>query len=287
MAALLIIGEPLLKYPSFLNSQEIVFFPSLFASESCLHHIGKLSHGAVSLGQQVAFWWSIYSQIQSKKKNYSPELFTDRGIVADSFCDAIVVQTHQREFDSLFYRMFGEYPSSSLQYSCRYKYGLILYHSMAYKRKGKCASQMVCVEANSNCVDSIQSYGEIVYFFSFGNQAFFLFKQWQRSKKLFSSLIRPMKSIPKWSTYIDKYYPVVRSSDWRMKIFPCSAIICKCILLPIDKEFSVCTPLELETEHDWTWRNLLLSEISRLVLDRSSRSQSVKLNQVNMFFFPL
>lgn len=198
----------------------------------------------------MAFWWSIYGQIKSKKMNYSPELFTDHGIVADSFCDGMVLQTHQREFNSLFYRMFGEYPSSSLQYGCRYRHGLILYHSLSYKRKGKCASHMACVETNSKCVDVFRSYGEIVYFFSVGTQSFFLFKQYQRSKNLFSSLIRPMTSIPKWSTYIDKYYPVARSSDWKMKIYPSSAIICKCILLPLDKEFSVCTPLELETEHD-------------------------------------
>jgi hypothetical protein len=225
-------------------------FLSLFASESCLHHIGKLAHGVVSLGQQVAFWWSVYSQMQSKKMKYSPKLFNVREIITDSFCDATVVQTHTNQFDLLFYRNFGKQPPSSLRYACRYKCGLILYHSLSYRRKGKCASHIVCIELKWKSINSRQVYGEIIFFFSVENQPFCLFKQYKRSRNMFSSLIEPTKNIPKWSTYIDKYYSVVCSNDWNLKIYPCSTIVCKCILVPLDDTFSVSSPLELEIEHD-------------------------------------
>jgi hypothetical protein len=59
-----------------------------------------------------------------------------------------------------------------------------------------------------------------------------------------------MEEIPNWTMYIDKYYPIVRRSSPNLVIYPCSFIQSKCIFFPLDEEFSACTPIELETEHD-------------------------------------
>ncbi|CAF2631988.1 unnamed protein product [Rotaria sp. Silwood2] len=73
-------------------------YHSLFASESCLQHFAKLAHGSIALGEQISFWWSVFSQIQSKQVQYGPTLFTNEYLIDDTFFDFNMMQNYQQEF---------------------------------------------------------------------------------------------------------------------------------------------------------------------------------------------
>ena len=70
------------------------------------------------------------------------------------------------------------------------------------------------------------------------------------STKHFSSLLRSSQETPKWDTYLDKYYSIVCPSMCSIVICPCSFIVSKCLIFPYDEKYSICTPIELELEHD-------------------------------------
>jgi hypothetical protein len=42
---------------------------SLFSTENYLHHLNKLAHGTVALGQQMTFWHTIDRCLQAKETN--------------------------------------------------------------------------------------------------------------------------------------------------------------------------------------------------------------------------
>ncbi|CAF4123302.1 unnamed protein product, partial [Rotaria sp. Silwood2] len=95
----------------------------LFASESCLQYIAKYAHGAVALGQQISFWWSVFSQIQSKQVQYSPQLLINEQLIDDNFLDWKIKDSYQQEFQLIYSQMFGEFPDASVKYYSRYQRG--------------------------------------------------------------------------------------------------------------------------------------------------------------------
>jgi hypothetical protein len=181
---------------------------------------------------------------------YCPTLLTNEQLIDDAFFDFNMMKDYQQEFDLIYRQTFGTFPHLSFKYYCRYERGLSLYHSLLYKRRNKCASYNVCVKADNDHTHSVLYYGQILFFFCIENEPFFFLKRFINSRNKFSSLVKPMEEIPNWTMYIDKYYPIVRRSSPNLVIYPCSFIQSKCIFFPLDEEFSACTPIELETEHD-------------------------------------
>jgi hypothetical protein len=222
----------------------------LFASESCLHEFEKLAHGSTLLCEQISFWWCIFRQIGSKEVRYSSKLFTDEQLMVDNFFDYHSLNIYRQEFDLVFDQMFGEFPSLSCKYYSRYKRGLIIYHSISYNRRQNSNSYNVCIIDESNPVQSVLYYGQILFFFYVQHKPHLFLKRYVNSKNIFSSLMKPIEEVPGWDLYIDKYYRVVRHSTFELVIFPCSSIVSKCILFQLDNEISICTQIELETEHD-------------------------------------
>ncbi len=227
----------------------LVFY-SLYASESCLQVFDKLAHGSVILADQIAFWWCVYRQIRSREVQYSSKLFTEEHLVIDNFFDFNTLNNYDQEFRLVFNQIFGEFPDSSLKYYSRYQRGLIMYHSMSYNRRHNCDSYSVCVKNETDPMKLSLWYGQILFFFYIQNEPFFFFKRYANSKRTFSSIMKPIEDIPNWNFYIDKYYQIIRHCTSELVIFPCSFILCKCIFVRLDESLSICTPIELETEHD-------------------------------------
>ncbi|CAF3701611.1 unnamed protein product [Rotaria sp. Silwood1] len=98
---------------------------SLFSTESCLNHIAKLSHGSISLGQQISYWWCIHRQINSRKMINRPTLFTKSELILDSFFVYDVIENYRQEFDLAYNQTFGEFPPQSMKFYSRYVHGLI------------------------------------------------------------------------------------------------------------------------------------------------------------------
>jgi hypothetical protein len=222
----------------------------LFASESCLQLFDKIAHGTVVLGEQISFWWSVFRQLRSKEAHYSHRLFIDQRFLEDHFCDIKIVKNYRQEFDLIYHQMFGIFPDSTLKYYSRYQCGLITYHSMLYSRRKNSNSYSVCVKDETNPSKLVLYYGHILFFFYVQNDRFFFLKRYLNSKNMFSSLVKPIEEIAGWNIYIDRYYAIVRHSTSELVIYPCSSIMSKCIFLPLDNDFTVCTQIELETEHD-------------------------------------
>ncbi|CAF4411014.1 unnamed protein product [Rotaria magnacalcarata] len=132
-----------------------------FSSESCLQHFAKLAHGTLALGNQICFWWSIWSQIRPRQIQYSPTLFLNAQLVDNSFLDYTIVQSYDQEFALTYNQMFGKFPDVSIKYYCRYQRGLLLYHSLIYNRGEKSASYNVCVKVDNDGARSMFSYGQI------------------------------------------------------------------------------------------------------------------------------
>ncbi|CAF1297369.1 unnamed protein product [Rotaria magnacalcarata] len=225
-------------------------YHSLFAAESCLQIFEKLAHGSVILGHQMAYWWCIIRQLSSKHKQYSINLFNHHGIIYDNFIDLNLVKDYHQEFCLIFYETFSEFPNTSLRYHSRYQNSFILYHSLSYSRRQSSNSYTVCVNDKRNSLKSVIKYGECFFFFDMRNEPFMFFKRFTESKNLFSSFLKPIEYIPYWDIYINKYYQIVKHSSYELEIIPCSCIISKCISLKLDDDFSVFTPVEIETEHD-------------------------------------
>ncbi|CAF1171682.1 unnamed protein product [Adineta steineri] len=225
-------------------------YHSLFATESCLQHFAKLAHGTVALGQQICFWWCIFSQINSKQVQYTPKLLLDEYLIEDNFLDYQLLKNYQQEFDLVYYQMFNKLPDESMKYYCRYRRGMSHYHSFMYTRRKTSNSYSISVNVYTDHGESNLYYGQILFFFYVNNQPFFFFKRFNNSKTKFSSLLEPMGDISTWSLYLDKYYPIVRFSTSHLIILPCSCIVSKCFFFLLSDELLVCTSIELETEHD-------------------------------------
>ena len=161
---------------------------SLFAAESCLYHIGKLSHGSISLGQQIAYWWCIHRQLSSKKVLNHPTLLMKEELILDSFFDYAVTDNYRQEFDLVYYKKFDEFPSELMELYSRYQHGLLLYHSLSYRRKNRTTSYRVFIEIKKPDGEILDGLGEILFFFYVNNRPFYLFKQFFKSKNRFSSL---------------------------------------------------------------------------------------------------
>ncbi|CAF3688147.1 unnamed protein product [Rotaria sp. Silwood1] len=129
-------------------------YHSLFASKSCLQHFAKLANGSIALGEQISFWWSVFSQIQSKQVQYCPALFTNEHLINDRFFDFNMMQNYQQEFNLVYNQMFGIFPDVSLKYYCRYRRGLSLYHSLMYNRRKNCNSYNVRVNIDTDNTNS-------------------------------------------------------------------------------------------------------------------------------------
>ncbi|CAF3324527.1 unnamed protein product, partial [Rotaria socialis] len=225
-------------------------YHSLFAFESCLYEFEKLAHGSTLLCEQISFWWCVFRQIRSREVRYSSNLFTDEQLILDNLFDNHVLNNYRQEFDLVYNQMLGEFPNSSLRCYSRYQHGLIIYHSISYTRRGNSNSYDVCAKDDSNPVQSNLYYGQILFFSYVHDKPFLFLKRYVNSNNTLSSLLKPMEDVSGWSIYIDKYYPLVRHSIFELVIIPCSYIVSKCILFQLDREFSICTQIDLEAEHD-------------------------------------
>ncbi|CAF1198932.1 unnamed protein product [Adineta steineri] len=225
-------------------------YHSLFASESFLQIFNKISHGSVVLGEQISFWWCVFSQLRSKEIHYTSNLLTEQKLIEDCFLDFNVIKMYSQEFDLLFYQKFGEFPDLSLKCYSRYQFGLITYHSLSYSRRQNSNSYNICIKDKNDPNKLILYFGQILFFFHMHSTPFFLFRRYLNSKNKFSSLLNPIEDIPNWRMYIDRYYEIVRHSTSELVIFPCSFIVSKCIFFQLDDTFTICTQIELELEHD-------------------------------------
>jgi hypothetical protein len=188
--------------------------------------------------------------VRSREVRYSPKLFTDQQLIADHFFDHNTLNNYRQEFNLVFSQMSGEFPDSSFKYYSRYQHGLIIYHSTSYNRRQKSNSYDVCVRDASNPMQLVLYYGQILFFFYVHNKPHLFLKRYVNSKNILSDLLKPIEEVSGWDMYINKYYRVVRHTTMELVIFPCSCIVSKCIVFPFDNQFSVCTQIELETEHD-------------------------------------
>ena len=223
---------------------------SLFASESCLQFFLNMPMERSLLVNKISFWWSVFSQIHSTRVQYNPKLLTDEKLMEDTFLDWNIQSNYRQEFELIYRQVFGELPDTSIKFYSRYQRGLLVFHSMMYSRGEQCCSYNVCVKINGNETSSCLRYGQILFFFYVKNEPFLFLNRFNNSKNKFSFLLKPMEEIPNWSMYLDKYYPIIRRSLPSLVIYPCSFIMYKCIFFPLDDEFFVCTPVELEMEHD-------------------------------------
>lgn len=210
----------------------------------------KIAHGSTRLCQQISFWWCVLRQVRSKEVQYSSGFFTAQQPIVDNFFDHHGLKNYRQEFDLVFNQMFGEFPNPSFKYYSRYQHGLIIYHSMLYNRRQNADSYSICVFDTSDPVKSILYYGQVLFFFNFKGESFCFLRRYLNSKNLFSSLMKPIDEVPNWNMYIDKWYQIIKHSTSELVIYPCSSIIAKCIFLPIDNEFTICTKIEFEMEHD-------------------------------------
>ena len=187
--------------------------------------------------------------MKSKQKNYSSLLLTQEYLINDQFVDNNLVKNYQQEFDLIFNVVFGEFPDLSFKYYSRYRCGMIVYHSVIYNRRKNSDSYSVCIEDRLNSKTRI-SFGQTLFFFYVNQKPYAFLKRYSSTKKLFSSLINPFEHVKNWTQYIDRFYPIVRYSTSEYVIIPCDCIVCKCICIPLDNDFQVCAPVELELEHD-------------------------------------
>ncbi|CAF2089870.1 unnamed protein product [Rotaria magnacalcarata] len=226
-------------------------YHSLFPTESSLNHVAKLAHGSTALGQQISYWWCVHRQISSKKTLNFPHLFTKQELI-DSFIDHSVIHNFRQEFDLLYRQMFGDFPPETIQFYARFSYGLLMYHSLSYIRRNRSVSYNILIESTDKFGEDngLHYFGQIVFFFTIQNKPYCLVKQWFRSKKKFSSLIQASGETAKWKTFIDKYYLFVCHAKCSLIIYPCSSIVSKCMIFQYDEKYSICTPIELEIEHD-------------------------------------
>jgi hypothetical protein len=204
----------------------------------------------VAIGQQISFWWCVFRQNASKIKNYSSSLFTINRLIDDSFFDSLCFMNYSQEFNLLFNQAFGEFPASSMKYYCRYQRGICVYHSLCYKRRNNRGSFNVCVQQRTRAGGYQQSWGQILFFFYYDSVPYFCFKKHSLLGTAFSSLLEPIEDIPNWKFFMDRYYSLVHHSSSQLLILPCSSIVSKCIFFQLDDNLSLCTPIELETEHD-------------------------------------
>lgn len=160
-------GEMPTQWTHCLLQFGFLLIRSLFSTESCLNHIGRLSHGSVSLGQQIAYWWCIYRQLNSRKTLYRSTLFTREELILDSFFDPSILHSHRQEFELLYNQTFGEFPSQSMKMYSRYTHGLLTYHSMSHSRRNESTSFNVCIEAINSPGKSTNRFGQILFTFMY------------------------------------------------------------------------------------------------------------------------
>ncbi|CAF1571165.1 unnamed protein product [Rotaria magnacalcarata] len=221
---------------------------SLFSTESYLHHLYKLAHGTVALAQQMAHWHTINRCLQATDNKFSSKLFETKKFLEKNFFNHNVKRQFKEEFKKCFVEYFGVESISSIKFYSRYQDGLIVYHSLSYTNKKKSSSYNVSIMNQSNARTS--TTGQIIFFFEYNNGSFAFFKNLILSDIKFSSFIQTNDQVNQWNDYIDYYYYFVHTSSSSFNISLCTNINRKCLLLPFDNKFSLCTEIELELEHD-------------------------------------
>ncbi|CAF4403867.1 unnamed protein product [Rotaria magnacalcarata] len=221
---------------------------SLFSTESYLHHLYKLAHGTVALAQQMAHWHTINRCLQATDNKFSSKLFETKKFLEKNFFNHNVKRQFKEEFKKCFVEYFGVESISSIKFYSRYQDGLIVYHSLSYTNKKKSSSYNVSIMNQSNARTS--TTGQIIFFFEYNNGNFAFFKNLILSDIKFSSFIQTNDQVNQWNDYIDYYYYFVHTSSSSFNISLCTNINRKCLLLPFDNKFSLCTEIELELEHD-------------------------------------
>ena len=220
---------------------------SLFMTESYLHHLHKLAHGNVALAQQMAHWHLVNRRLQTTKK-FTSRLLETKKFPEDDFFNHNVKDQFEQAFKRCFVKYFGAVSVDSLEFYSRYQNGFITYHSISYSNRKDSSSYNVSVMNQTSARGSITA--EIIFFFKFSNENFVFFKNLILSDLKFSSFIHTDDRIHEWNNYIDYYYYFVYTSSSLFGISSCTNIKRKCLLLPFDNKFSLCTDIELELEHD-------------------------------------
>ncbi|CAF1928317.1 unnamed protein product [Rotaria magnacalcarata] len=221
---------------------------SLLSTESYLHHLHKLAHGTISLGQQMAHWHMVDRHLQTSKIKFSATLFETKKFLEKTFFNYNVKDMFEEEFTKCFLEYFGIVPVDTIKYYSRYQSGLTIYHSISYSKRKTSSSYNVSIIDDSNAKRSIT--GQIIFFFEFNGKNFLFFKKLKLSDLKFSSFIQTNNELEQWSNFLNSYYYFVHSSSTLFDICLCTNIYRKCLLLPFDNKFSLCTEIELETEHD-------------------------------------
>ena len=221
---------------------------SMFSTESYLHHISKLSHGSIAIGEQIAYWHTINRYLHLKTTKFSSNLFKKRNLICDNFFNLSIRHQYQEAFDECFLRIFGVEANSKIQFFSRYERNFLIYHSLSYSNRKRSNSFIATVQDNSSCRNS--STAEMLFFFRSHDEDFVFFRKLSHSTLQFSSLISTHDNVPQWNKYLDYYYYFVKYSSTFYDISRCDDIIRKCILFPFNENLRLCTEVELEIEHD-------------------------------------
>ena len=222
-------------------------FHSMFTIETSLHHLGKMAHGTVSLGEQISFWYSIDRHLDSKKVRRTPNIFLQNYLFDDKFFDQSIAHKYNQRFMDSFSHFFGHTDDGDIRLSDRFRSGICVFHSIAYKLRKRTVNFRVCIYNSSS--SKLVCFGEIVFFFRYHNENFLFFKQTSCSS-LFSKYLTLNHRVQSWSDRIDKYFYCVNSSSVFFHICPCSSLLRKCIFLPFDGDNILCTNVDHELEHD-------------------------------------
>ncbi|CAF1534437.1 unnamed protein product [Adineta ricciae] len=185
----------------------------MFGIESALHHLEKMANGTTALGSQIAYWHCIYSALWSHSTVYTRQLFENQGpLNGYSYIVDKVILMFKTDFDVVFLTYFGCHVDASVHFFPRYQCGLYIFLSHAYTRHGRSTSYNVTIYEPSSTKFCA---GEILFFFRYKNEHFFLFRQFKNSDFRCSSLFKMDPAIASWRERIDSFYSFFTSQTVR------------------------------------------------------------------------
>ena len=150
-------------------------YHSTFTLESSLHNLGRLAHGTLSLGDQIAFWYCVDRHFHSTSIEYSSDMYEKQSLIIDYYFDNELYCAYQKQFEALFLRDFSCALGPSVTLAARYSLGLVVFHSLSYTLRKESTSFRVYV-SNMAC-PKLKCFGEILFFFRYCNNQFFLLKK--------------------------------------------------------------------------------------------------------------
>ena len=142
-----------------------------------------MAHDAVSLSEQMSFWYSIDRYLDSKKIKNTSNIFLENYLLDRNILDHSISKQYDQQFIDIFSRFFGHTVDENVRISDRLRSSICVFHSLAYKLHKRFASFRECVY-NPYC-SKLTCFGEIIFFFRHSTENFFLFKQMPCSSSLF------------------------------------------------------------------------------------------------------